>query len=508
MPQGLTYVRGRVEEDIVEFGTLTREAGQFTSPFLSCPVRSSGSHRVAIPVGSKITATTGAVVIFCNPDNNYNAGGQQSFGRLFSWAPDANNDIIGYYHKSNAEFTLERKQGGSSSDAGAGKQFTAGEALAIYFAWDATKVYVAVNGGTIEEAANTLIPSSMSANAEIGSDGASAAYFDAAYGAVAIFDAPLTQEEWESFAALRAERPPCYGEIVDSQMSALWYGAHSLIWSLSATGAAIDLHHREVDREVYVGEINGAGLAPLQHRRFATPLRHGTTDIDTFYRERKMSILMYTLSRTTFAHMWDLRRQVIAALNPAYGEGVLTFAPASIVYEINTKVDEEGIPYSGGRGSFLQVIRLPMLSTDPFWRVAARVEADLDIEAGGLEIPLTIPLTIGVTEVGHSPSYDGDVDSYPIIEVTALEDSTGPYLENTTSGKVFFLPTLEMSNGQVLVVDMEERTALLDGESVFGYRGDSSRAWPIVPGANTLAFGLQAGSASVKVRYYRKLVGV
>lgn len=80
---GAAFVRGRVTDDTAEVGSPTRAAGQYTS-YLSCPIRSSGSHRMRLPIQT-ITPTAGNVLLHLQPDNAYNAGGQDAFGRFFSW---------------------------------------------------------------------------------------------------------------------------------------------------------------------------------------------------------------------------------------------------------------------------------------------------------------------------------------------------------------------------------------------------------------------------------------
>lgn len=502
MTLGLAYTRGRTIGSTTESGNgITRVAGQFAQA-LSCPIRGSVPHRVRIPHEGMITPTSGAAIIYLDPDNANGDGGQQSFGLVFDWRLNSTNRISLVYDKSGTQWTMSRFSGGAGASISTSDTFAAGAAIAVYLAWDATTTYVAVDGGTIASVSNSSIPS-LTALVDIGSqDGSTTStFFNAAYGAVLLFAAPITAAQWQGLAALRSLRPPVFGEW--AQPSGMWLGAHSQVWTLPSTGQWLDfLNTTNLNME----ELADGGVAPVLHRQIETPLRDGATYVDSRLRPRRVGLTL-SLQGTSVDSAFDLRRQVTQALNPRRGQGLISFAPYDNVYEITAM--PSSLPFSS---RFPQFVRgtAEFLCTDPLWRKLARAESLASVPQGGWSITWSIPWTITESAVTQAVTNEGDVDAYPTIVVTAGSNGcTGPYVENITTGELFRLQGLVLAANEVVTINMDARTAVkADGTNVIGYRTDASRMWALVPGSNSVKFGADSGSATMRISHPTQLVGV
>ena len=501
MTIGLTYTRGRAVDYTTESGTLiTRVAGQFAQ-HASCPIRGATPDRVRITVGSMFTSTSGAVVVFLDPDNANGGGGQQANGLIFCCRTDANNRIELEYTKGSTVLTARRLSGGAGATVTASLTFSAGDALCVYIAWDASNIYVAANGGAIASAANAVAPA-IPTTCDIGSqDGSTAStFFNAAYAAVLFFSAPITTAQWVGLAALRALRPPLFGEW--AQPTGLWYGAHSQVWSLPSTGQWFDFKNTTNVRFTALD----VGVASPLHRTVETPLGDGAVYIDTKLQPRNVAVDMSILG-TSIDGVFDLRRQIAAALNPRRGQGLLMFASYDTVYEVSAML--QALPYTT---EFAQYVRTQaqFLCTDPAWRYGPRQESLATVPAGGWTIPWTIPWTITESAVSQNVTNSGDLEAYPLITITASSlGCVNPYAINSTTGKSFRFAGLTMAPGEVLVLDMDARTAILNGvTNVIGYRTFDSAIWALTQGVNSVKIGADSGSATVKLSFAPQLVGV
>lgn len=501
---GCTFLRGRVAGETVETDTV-REAGQFAE-YLSCGIR--GTATLAIPRGSKVGAARGGLIIYFDPDLASNAGGLGGFGRVFQIGTLGPDWIGGYYDKGNARLALNR---GGSGAAVAAHTFTAGSPQAWYFAWDETTLYVAANGGTIGTLADSSTGIAIADDIYIGTDNLGFNEFEMGAGGVVFLDGPISQGAWEVLAGLRAERPPAYGEGgLGASMTGLWYGAQPVVWSLAANGQCIDLNDIRGGEVFLEGWPSGVSLGPSLHRMIDTPLRDGSIYVDTKGQRRIVSVPLLVHTRGTIDHLWELRRAIAAALNPRQGEGVLTFASGRHVYEIDAILTNAGLELIQNDPISARGLPVQFICAGADWRDSVRTSAEGEVPASGWYIPWEIPWELSESAVDLAIENDGDVPVYPTVVITAGDAGcTAPSIENTTTGKRFGMrASFAMDPGTVLTVDMDARTALLDGTNVMGSRDPDMQMWALEPGENELTAAVAEGSATVEVRYVPRLVGV
>lgn len=507
-PVGCTFSRGRVVGSTTEAGAPARVSGQFAQ-VASCAVRNATSDRVRIAAPS--SAITFAVVGYLDPDNAHDGASMPASGVAWDWRASADERYTLQYDKSGGRWQLIAVHGGTAQTINLADTFTAGAAKIFYVAGDASTLYLAVDGGTIGAGtARTQQPEGLPSTMDVGSV-AAASQIEAAFGAVAAFSAPLSQTQWESLAALRAVRPPLLGEGgTDALMTVLWYGAHPVVWTLPASGVCIDLNHLAGAERFLESPLSGSGPGPSLHRLVESPLRDGVAYVDTRGRSRLVVASVLLVSRSTVAHQWELRRELAAAVSPRLGEGVLMYAPGEVPYETAAILADSGASFDDRAGALAGRASLPFLCSAGDWSGAVRDDDEDDVPAGGWEFPWEFPWEFTDSAVDISVENAGDANAYPEIVITAgAHGCTAPSIENVTAGKTFGMrSTFGMEAGEVLVVDMSARTALLDGVNVMGQRDPDTSMWALVPGTNELTARAAAGSATVSVRHRAQYGGV
>lgn len=501
---GATFTRGRVAAATTEAGTPERVAGQFTA-LTSCAIRNASvADRVQMPAPD--SATTFAVILYLDPDNANGGAGQPASGYVLDWRLFADERITVYYDKSNSRWAMEHRHSATTQTVTLSDTFSAGDAIALYVAADATTLYMAVDGGTIGAGtARTQTPTGLPATMDIGSV-AAATQMEAAYGAVAVFDGPLSQTQWDVLSGLRNVRPPVFGE-ASSGMTGLWYGAQPVAWTIS--GATIDLNDSRGGERYLLAPLTGVNVGPSLHRFVDTPIRDGSVYVDTRGQRRSVFGSLALVSSTTYQHLLDLRRELAAALNPRLGEGVLMYAPGTTIYEITALLTDAGLTETEV-SPFAVDVAITFTCSGGDWRSAVRTDDSGDVPFGGWAFPWAFPWTFTDSAVDITCANDGDVPVYPQIVVTAgAAGCTAPSLENETTGHTFGMrSTFEMAAGDELVIDMNARTVELEGVSAMGDRDPDTEMWSLAPGTNTVVARVSSGSASVEVRHAPLYVGV
>lgn len=114
---------------------------------------------------------------------------------------------------------------------------------------------------------------------------------------------------------------------------------------------------------------------------------------------------------------------------------------------------------------------------------------------GGYITPYILPVIWEDATGGVIVTNTGNSAVYPIITFSGTVTSYVT-ITNTTTGE-FLRVNLSMVGGDVLVVDMYERTITLNGGSVFGLRSSDSTFWALLEGANQIDLASGGGSDTV-----------
>lgn len=119
---------------------------------------------------------------------------------------------------------------------------------------------------------------------------------------------------------------------------------------------------------------------------------------------------------------------------------------------------------------------------------------------GGLTVPFTVPFTINATTVTGQVSLTNPGNESGPVVLRIDGPCVGPVVTHQPSGRVLaFSSSLALQAGEFLLIDMDARTVLANGQSNrAGYI--TSRGWsPFRPGVNTWSFTAAQYNASSKL---------
>lgn len=203
-----------------------------------------------------------------------------------------------------------------------------------------------------------------------------------------------------------------------------------------------------------------------------------------FYEPRDISLQgsvfssdITTLESTRQAFQAALKGQTVTL-------GITTNAGAS--YIINCNLIDFKMPIK--RALFRADFKLELLATDPTIydnSTGGALTATVPkLVSGGYTYPVVYPV---VYSGGGSPTTvtnSGSSNVYPTVTMTGIMNN--PVLTNQTTNSAFSLTGLITGSGDVVVVDMRQRTVLLNGSSIFGNVGPLSVWWYLQPNNNSI----------------------
>ena len=250
-------------------------------------------------------------------------------------------------------------------------------------------------------------------------------------------------------------------------------------------------------------ELRGAGIPPLIHETVKTPSRRGEQYIRTVFEPRFLIIRLAVIG-TSFTNRQVHRRTLVNKLNPKTGEGTLKWTPDSTVYAIDCYV-ESGLGFGRHRSDTLEFVTISFRCPDPAWYDPA-VKSTAFAITGGLQIDMTISMSISALAESKVLNNVGDLASYPTITIPGA--FTNPKITNVTTGKVIAFSGLTVTGGEEFIIDMDAQTAKVDGVSVMNKRTSDSEAWALEPGNNTVKFETSTGQATATVAWFTRFLGV
>ena len=121
----------------------------------------------------------------------------------------------------------------------------------------------------------------------------------------------------------------------------------------------------------------------------------------------------------------------------------------------------------------------------------------LSSQTGGMEFPVTFPLTFGSGGAGTGLILNaGNFGARPIVTITGGE-VVGPRLEHVGRDESIRLPGFTLPAGSTLSVDFDARTVLLGAVSRYSYLSTDSVWWQLDPGSNEIRFSSLSGDPAV-----------
>lgn len=252
--------------------------------------------------------------------------------------------------------------------------------------------------------------------------------------------------------------------------------------------------------------LSGAGMAGIEHHTQRTPLQDGETHIRTLLAPRFL-IVELVIMATTFETLQTARRTLTAALNPKKGAGTLKYKPdpAGVEYGISCFI-EQGADFSNPVSPAAEVATISFRCPDPAWYNTTPSAPTVVVPAGGLSIPISIPMSISKAAKTETITNAGDLARYPVI--TAPGPFSDPLIKNDTTGKYLKLEGLSVASGETLTVDMSARTVAVAGVSYIDRVTAESEFWPLERGANSVTITVESGGATFTVTYNTPYLGV
>lgn len=154
--------------------------------------------------------------------------------------------------------------------------------------------------------------------------------------------------------------------------------------------------------------------------------------------------------------------------------------------------------------------KIDLLAEDPLFydnssgeliaNVGKRIEGGFDIP---FDIYLDIPASTPPTVVNNA----GNETVYPLIQIETK--ATNPILINQTTNE-FIQIDIVIMNGDLLEIDMKNRTVTYNGLNVYGLRAEGSSFWGLVPGDNILVLQTDVGSEATiaEIKYQSGFIGI
>lgn len=233
--------------------------------------------------------------------------------------------------------------------------------------------------------------------------------------------------------------------------------------------------------------VSGLGVADIRTSSFLFSGRSGGMVTDQFLGFRIISITgkIGTIGGDRQSHQVD-RDALIDALPVGETFPVYITNFAGETYLVDVSLTDLKLEYSqGGRMSdFL----IQLTAGDPlFYSTAGGDEQEatvtLQAQTGGYVTPYDLPVDWAE---GSQPSIvlnSGNATIFPVIELH--DESHDPRITNQTTGETFALD-ISTADGDVIVIDMTNRTVTLNGSNIMGNRTDDSSWWGLTPGDNLI----------------------
>jgi len=107
----------------------------------------------------------------------------------------------------------------------------------------------------------------------------------------------------------------------------------------------------------------------------------------------------------------------------------------------------------------------------------------LQAQTGGYTTPYDLPVDWAAGATPSTVLNSGNATVFPVIELH--DEAHNPVITNETTGETFALD-ISTADGDVIVIDMSNRTVTLNGSNIMGNRTDDSTWWGLTPGNNSI----------------------
>ncbi|MGO4470331.1 hypothetical protein AB4Y95_00130 [Arthrobacter sp. M-10] len=230
--------------------------------------------------------------------------------------------------------------------------------------------------------------------------------------------------------------------------------------------------------------IDGLGLAPIRTSSGNYSGRDGGYVGSQFYGMRLITLTGFFFSSSPAALESSRRALAAAIATPAVTMNITTNGGSQ--YLLNCNIDSLDMPIL--RSINKAPFKITLIATDPIiYDNSASGSMSVTVNparGGGITWPITWPITWAAGSAPTTVNNTGNATIFPTITLT--DKMTNPSITNQTTGQFFTLTGLTTTAGDVLKIDMKNRTVLLNGGSVLPFMTSTSSWWPLIPGNNSI----------------------
>ena len=207
-----------------------------------------------------------------------------------------------------------------------------------------------------------------------------------------------------------------------------------------------------------------------------------------FYNPRLISLQGH-INENTCTNLEQSRIDLQNALRAKVETQLIITTPAGNTYTTFGRITDFNMDYES---YIYSRFRVDYLCNDVYF--LETVENTQTVEryagGGGFILPVILPIIFG-GGVGDEQIINGGTEVvYPVIKIYGA--ASNPTITAIDTGEKFGFD-LNIFTGDVVEIDMYNRTATLNGDSIMSYRSDDSTWWGLQPGTNMVRFTTSDG---------------
>jgi hypothetical protein len=260
---------------------------------------------------------------------------------------------------------------------------------------------------------------------------------------------------------------------------------------------------------IQVLNVEGLDMPEVRRQSISLARQDGAIDSERFFGPRLITVTGRIIADSRSA-LFDLERELKQKVAyPKYDVG----STGSLIYQeesedftrlINCKpVGNYRRPeVLGSANKRIWEFQFSLIAEDPYIYRNSLKTVDLYLlsSTGGLIIPTLVPFLIDANIAGgtYLVNNSGNIETVPTV--TFYGPGKNPKIHNLTTNK-FIQLNYEFLSGDVVVIDMKNKTITLNGSSnLFNYQNIESEFWTLIPGDNQIKFSAELNDPNSRVR--------
>ena len=204
----------------------------------------------------------------------------------------------------------------------------------------------------------------------------------------------------------------------------------------------------------------------------------------------------------------ELKRQELASIlrRKKLTLTIVTYGGQKFVTQVNVMANQMPITWQQNIVQW----KIDLLSEDPLFYDNSSGELIAMLgktKEGGFDIPFNIPLDISAGTPPTTVNNAGNETVYPIIRIETK--ATNPQLINRSTN-AFMGVEIAMLDGDVLEIDMKNKTVTYNGLNIYGLQMVGSSFWGLAAGDNILELITDIGSEATvaEIQYQSGFIGI